>query len=70
MAELDAQPSGQIAIIDEALCTLCGVCVSVCPTGAITMEDAVRVDPPKCTGCAICVRECPSEAIHLGPVAS
>lgn len=70
IAELDAQPAAQVAIVDETLCTLCGVCVTLCPTGAITMENVVRIDPQKCTGCAVCVRECPSEAIQLGPVAS
>ena len=28
------------AVIDEALCNLCGTCVSVCPQGAIKQEDA------------------------------
>ncbi len=69
ISELDSRSSGQVAIVDEALCTLCGVCVSICPTSAIAMEDMVRIDPQKCTGCALCVHECRSVAIHEGPAA-
>ncbi len=43
-----------------------GDCVSVCPEGAITVENGVaRVNPKKCIGCGICTRTCPNAIIHL-----
>lgn len=54
-----------VARIDQDQCVLCGACVDVCPTQAITMNDQVTVDAEKCTGCGLCVEECPSNAIEL-----
>jgi ferredoxin len=55
----------QMAMVDRRKCTLCGVCADVCPTGAITLDDAVAVDLRKCTGCGVCVEHCPQQAIVL-----
>lgn len=54
-----------IAQVDNEKCTLCGLCVDLCPTQAITMNDFVKIAPEKCTGCGTCVSECPSEAISM-----
>ena len=44
-------------------CTDCGVCVDVCPTGAIEhKEDEYSVDSGKCINCKICISNCPSDA--------
>ncbi|MDR1996874.1 MAG: 4Fe-4S binding protein [Candidatus Margulisbacteria bacterium] len=44
-------------------CTSCGLCVSVCPTQAITKEDTKYVlDETKCIYCAICTSLCPQDA--------
>lgn len=54
------------AKVDQELCTGCGVCVDMCPTGAIIIrDDAAYVDEEMCTGCGICEDECPVEAIRL-----
>lgn len=47
-------------------CTRCGVCMDVCPEGALFMpEDGlkVRTDVSKCSHCFICVSKCPQGAI-------
>ena len=44
-------------------CTLCGVCVSVCPVAAISIEDGALVtDEPACIVCQACVKSCPEGA--------
>ncbi len=52
-----------IAAAEECIC--CGVCVDVCPVGAITMEDHVLIDAQKCVGCGLCTVECPNDILVL-----
>ena len=48
---------------EGALCSDCGLCVTLCPTGAIEKrDDGYSRDPEKCIGCTVCVSGCPSEA--------
>lgn len=50
----------------EAKCTLCGFCAKVCPKGAISFENGIRVvDKALCDHCGTCEIMCPSEAIVL-----
>ena len=52
--------------VDGARCGAgCSVCVSVCPTQAVTRPEgkAVALDLGRCLFCAECVKACPSEAI-------
>jgi MinD superfamily P-loop ATPase len=59
---------GQIAVIDQALCAGCGVCLTVCRFEAVIEDSGVyRVDPLACEGCAACMTQCPGEAIHMVP---
>ncbi len=52
-------------IIDVNQCSGCGVCVEVCPQGAISLvEGTARVDSSLCTGCQACVAACPTGAIE------
>ena len=46
----------------EDHCTLCGVCVEVCPTAAITMTPRVMTKPETCIRCCACVKHCPTHA--------
>ena len=54
--------SGQVACIDEAKCTECGLCQELCRFDAI--ED-YKVDPVACEGCGFCSHICPAEAITM-----
>ena len=55
----------QLVWVDVARCTGCGVCVEMCPVGAIALVDGqARVDEETCTGCGACVDACPEDAIQ------
>lgn len=56
-----------IAAVDEALCTGCSTCLTVCPYDAISRDEARRiamVSEALCTGCGTCAATCPSGAIQ------
>ncbi len=45
-----------------------GDCASVCPVGAICVDDGIaHVDPTACIGCGLCVKTCPKSIISLVP---
>ncbi|MDQ7782437.1 MAG: 4Fe-4S binding protein [Desulfomonilaceae bacterium] len=44
------------------ICTTCGTCADVCPTGSITVNTVVETDPNLCIKCCACVKECPTQA--------
>jgi MinD superfamily P-loop ATPase len=54
--------SGQVAEIDEAKCTQCGLCQQLCRFNAISN---FTVDPVSCEGCGFCARVCPADAVTL-----
>lgn len=57
----------QIVHIDEELCNGCGVCVSPCAEGAITIVDgkAKVVREELCDGAGFCLGVCPTGALTL-----
>ena len=63
--------SGMIADTNPALCSECGVCVSVCPYSAPSRTEEgpwtgrAQINPVLCKGCGLCVASCRSGAIHL-----
>lgn len=47
----------------QRLCNHCGICVSGCPSGALTIDkDQVEWDQEKCTLCDNCIKVCPNFA--------
>jgi predicted Fe-Mo cluster-binding NifX family protein/ferredoxin len=54
-----------VAIVDSEKCAGCGICVDVCPVGAIEVSEQAVVNDEACTGCAACVSECPNEAVII-----
>jgi len=56
-----------LSVIDQGLCTGCGVCVERCPTDAITLnaEGVAERDEASCVGCGLCARFCPEQAVSL-----
>jgi len=53
---------------DEETCYHCGVCTSVCPTGALWIqrpEMEVCFEPQKCSACEMCVSVCPPRAMKV-----
>ena len=47
-------------------CTLCGMCETECPVGAITLGmKGAQIDSEKCVGCGRCAMNCASEAIVM-----
>jgi Na+-translocating ferredoxin:NAD+ oxidoreductase subunit B len=59
-----------IAIIDEAWCIGCTLCIAACPTDAIVGANKRMhtVVEPYCTGCELCIPACPVDCISLEPV--
>jgi MinD superfamily P-loop ATPase len=50
------------ALIDDELCTACGVCEEECRFGAIRR---LKVNPFSCEGCRLCKHLCPVGAISM-----
>lgn len=48
---------------NKDLCSNCGLCLNICPTGAISDVDGSYVlDEKKCINCSICTSSCPVDA--------
>ncbi|MBI0583277.1 MAG: hydrogenase iron-sulfur subunit [Methanomassiliicoccus sp.] len=68
MRPSDFAPS---AVVDEAQCSGCGICVSTCRAGVIELKDigndhkVAKVDRAECKACGACVAACPSGALNL-----
>jgi electron transport complex protein RnfB len=56
-----------VAVIDEAWCIGCTLCIKACPTDAIVGSNKLMhtVIEPYCTGCELCVPVCPVDCISL-----
>ncbi len=62
----------QVAQVDEALCTGCGLCDEACHFQAVAGhkhggESHAHIDPHKCFGCGLCRAVCGAGAISLVP---
>jgi electron transport complex protein RnfB len=56
-----------VAVIDEAWCIGCTLCLKACPTDAILGANKFMhtVIAPHCTGCELCVPVCPVDCIEM-----
>ena len=59
-----------VALIDEAWCIGCTLCIAACPVDAIVgsaklMHTVIEAD---CTGCELCIPVCPVDCISLPSV--
>lgn len=53
---------------DEEKCTQCGLCISICPVGALTVDKKsakIIFDEDKCVVCGLCIDACPTTAMEL-----
>jgi electron transport complex protein RnfB len=65
--ENGAEGPRQLAVIDEAWCIGCTLCLDACPTDAILggNKRMHTVIEAYCTGCELCVPVCPVDCIAL-----
>ena len=61
-----------VAVIDEAWCIGCTLCIKACPTDAILGSNKVMhtVIEAACTGCDLCLPVCPVDCIEMVPVSN
>ncbi len=65
--------SGKKAVINNARCTGCGLCLVHCRFDAIIQEETdsdeeqyrFRCDPLRCEGCGVCAYVCPEDTIEM-----
>jgi electron transport complex protein RnfB len=59
-----------VAVIDEAWCIGCTLCLKVCPTDAILGSNKMMhtVIESACTGCDLCLPVCPVDCIEMRPI--
>ena len=62
------QPLSKDVIRNEVKCTDCGVCVPICPTGALAVDPMTRkvhFYKNKCIACELCIKACPTRAMEI-----
>jgi len=65
---LKIQSLSQDVTRNEARCTNCGACVTVCPPGAFEVDPKTRqvsFDHEKCVACGLCIKACPPRAMEV-----
>jgi electron transport complex protein RnfB len=64
-----AEGPRQLAVIDEAWCIGCTLCIKACPVDCIVgaSKQMHTVIEPLCTGCELCLPACPVDCIVLVP---
>ncbi|WP_394788744.1 RnfABCDGE type electron transport complex subunit B [Rhodoferax sp.] len=66
-AEHGVEAPRTLAVIDEAWCIGCTLCIAACPTDAIfgSNKRMHSVISAHCTGCELCIPVCPVDCIQL-----
>ena len=67
-AGVKIQSLSQDVVRNETRCTHCGACITICPSGAFSLEKGTRkvlFDNSKCVVCELCVKACPPRAMEL-----
>ena len=62
------EPLSRDVTRNDEKCVQCGVCVPICPTGALSVDLETRkvdFDNTKCIACELCVRICPPRAMEV-----
>jgi ferredoxin len=62
------QPLSQDIVRNEKRCTHCGVCVTICPAGALVLDKKTRkvnFYDEKCIACELCLKTCPVRAMEI-----
>jgi ferredoxin len=53
-----------LIVVQRDRCGICGACVPVCGSGALTLYDTyLAVDNERCTSCEKCLAVCPTHAL-------
>lgn len=67
--ECGSEAPRTLAIIDEANCIGCTLCIQACPVDAIVgaAKQMHTVLTDRCTGCELCVPPCPVDCIEVPP---
>jgi ferredoxin len=62
------EPLSRDVTRNDEKCVQCGVCVPICPTGALSLDlETRRIDfeSSKCIACELCVKICPPRAMEV-----
>jgi len=64
------KPEAITSSVDEEICSGCGMCVTVCPFGAMELvskegKRVAQTTVAQCKGCGVCGATCPSGAITM-----
>ncbi len=62
------QSLSQDVLRNEARCTHCGACITICPSGAFELDPVTKqVDfyDEKCVACGLCIKACPPRAMEV-----
>lgn len=51
--------------VDSEKCTLCELCISACPSGAIRLNGQIEMNAERCIFCCACVKNCPENAVVI-----
>lgn len=67
-SKVDVQELTNYVEKNEDRCTHCGMCISICPVEALTMDKTawkVRYDSERCIACGMCIDACPPGAMKF-----